>query len=147
MEQLKEFEFSLNKMMSGDISLVNHFGSIQLAIQSAIRNTASPEILQMFMKRETGSLRSRLASLDSDFKLGRIQRDAYTSAVGEILKLLDKLNEPLSSTEQELLNKVQFNLFRIDLIQDDENEKLKSLFILYCSTSKIWITSVLQKTI
>ncbi len=95
-------------MIAGNISLVDQIGSVQLAIQSAIRSVTSPEILNMFMKKENGALRSRLASLDSDLKLGRIPYDSYFSQAGEILKLLDKLGEELSLGEKELLKKVQF---------------------------------------
>ena len=53
-EQLKEFEISLHKMVAGNISLVDHIGSVQLAIQSAIRTSTSPEVLNMFLKKENG---------------------------------------------------------------------------------------------
>ncbi len=105
-EQLKEFEISLHKMVAGNISLVDHIGSVQLAIQSAIRTSTSPEVLNMFLKKENGALRSRLSSLESDFRLGRISVDAYNSQALEIIKMLDKLKEPLSPNEQEMLRKV-----------------------------------------
>lgn len=105
-DQLKEFETSLNKMMSGNISLVDSIGSVQLAIQAAIRSTTSPEILNMFLKKENGALRTRLAGLDSDRILGRITLDAYNSQATDIVKMLEKLGEPLSGKEQELLKRV-----------------------------------------
>ena len=105
-DQMKEFEVSLGKMVAGNMSLVDSIGSVQLAIQTAIRSVTSPEILNMFMKKENGALRSRLAALDSDLKLGRIPHDSYFSQAGEILKLLDKLGEELSLGEKELLRKV-----------------------------------------
>lgn len=106
-DQLKEFETSLNKMMSGNISLVDQIGSVQLAIQAAIRNVTGPEILNMFMKKENGALRSRLAALESDRKLNRISNDSYLSLAGEILKMLEKLGEELSASEKEILRKVR----------------------------------------
>lgn len=93
-------------MTAGNMSLVDQMGAVQLAIQSAIRSSTSPEILNMFIKRENGSLRSRLASLESDHKLGRIPTDSYQSQAVEIIQMLDKLKEPLSASEQELLRKV-----------------------------------------
>jgi hypothetical protein len=93
-------------MVSGNISLVDQIGSVQLAIQSAIRTSTSPEILNMFLKKENGSLRSKLAILESDFRLGRISVDSYNSQALEIIKLLEKLKEPLSPSEQEILRKV-----------------------------------------
>jgi hypothetical protein len=103
---LKEFEESMKKSVSGNISLVDQFGGVQLAIQSAIRKSTSPEILNMFLKKENGSLRTRLASLESDKRLGRISNESYISQTVEILQLLDKLKEPLSASEQELLRRV-----------------------------------------
>lgn len=104
--QLQEFETSLNKMMTGNISLVDSIGSAQLAIQAAIRSSTSPEILNMFLKKENGALRTRLAALESDRILGRIPLDAYNSQATDIIKMLEKLGEPLSIKEQELLNRV-----------------------------------------
>jgi hypothetical protein len=97
----------LSKLASGNMSLVDSIGSVQLAIQAAIRSSTSPEILNMFLKKEHGSLRTRLASLDSDRILGRITLDAYNSQAVDIVKMLEKLGEPLSPKEQELLRKVQ----------------------------------------
>eukprot|EP01031_Cornospumella_fuschlensis_P034899 gene34899-42262_t len=109
-EQLQEFEKSLKKMMAGNITLVDSVNAAQLAIQAAIRNTTSPEILQMFLKKENGSMRTRLAALEQDARLGRISREAYEAQAGEILALLDKLKEPLSPAERELLNKTHKNM-------------------------------------
>jgi hypothetical protein len=106
MDQLREFEVSLNKLSAGNMSLVDSIGSVQLAIQAAIRSSTSPEILNMFLKKENGALRTRLAGLDSDRILGRITLDAYNSQATEIVKMLDKLGEPLNPKEQELLKKV-----------------------------------------
>lgn len=92
--------------MAGNISLVDSIGSVQLAIQAAIRSTTSPEILNMFLKKENGALRTRLASLDSDRILGRISLDAYNSQATDIVKMLEKLGEPLNGKEQELLRRV-----------------------------------------
>ena len=106
MDQLAKFEQSLEKMTSGDISLIDSIGSVQLAIQAAIKSSTSPDILNMFLKKENGALRTKLANLDSDRILGRITADAYTSQATEIVKMLEKLGEPLSGKELELLRKV-----------------------------------------
>lgn len=92
--------------MTGNMTLVDSVNAAQLAIQAAIRNTTSPEILQMFLKKENGAMRTRLAALEQDSRLGRISREGYEAQAGEILALLDKLKEPLSPAERELLNKV-----------------------------------------
>lgn len=106
-EQLQEFERSLSKMTAGNITLVDHVNAAQLAIQTAIRSNTSPEILQMFLKKENGAIRTKLSVLESDHRLGRISHAAYEAQAGELLALLDKLKEPLSPAERELLNKVR----------------------------------------
>lgn len=108
-DQLRQFEASLDKMSAGNISLVDSIGSVQLAIQAAIRSSTSPDILNMFLRKENAALRTRLAGLDSDRILGRISQDSYNSQATEIVKMLEKLGEPLNPKEQELLKKVRFN--------------------------------------
>lgn len=105
-DQLKEFEASLEKSSSGNMSLVDQIGGVQLAIQSAIRSTTSPDILNMFIQKQGGALRSRLSSLESDKRLGRISSELYETEAVEILKMLEKLKEPLNSSEQEILRRV-----------------------------------------
>ena len=64
LEQLKEFETTLRRMMSGDAGLVNKIGSMQLAIQAAISQSfKNTEVLKLFAKREPGQLRQRLEDL------------------------------------------------------------------------------------
>ena len=107
MDQLKEFEKSLEKMKTGNMTLVNELGSVQLAIQSAIREAfKTPDVIRMFAKHENGSLRSRLKSLEADYKLGRITNENYLLLSQEVLVALDKLGEILTTSEQELLNQV-----------------------------------------
>lgn len=47
-----------------------------------------------------------MASLESDRILGRVSLDAYNSQAVDIIKMLEKLGEPLSPKEVELLSKV-----------------------------------------
>jgi Tol biopolymer transport system component len=105
-EQMKEFEVSLKRLVEGNVTLVDSVGTAQLAIQAAIRSSTSPDILNMFLKKENGALRSRLAGLDSDYKVSRITKESYETQIVEILVLLEKLKEPLSPVEKELLKRV-----------------------------------------
>jgi len=83
---MKEFEVYLNKLLSGNITLIDQFGSVQLAIQTAIRNAfKSPEVGRMFAKKENGALRSKLASCDQDLKLGKITLQVYNDMTGKYL--------------------------------------------------------------
>ena len=136
---MKEFELSLVKMSAGNISLVDSIGSAQLAIQAAIRSHTSPEILNMFLKKENGSLRTRLASLDSDRILGRITLDAYTSQATDIIKMLEKLGEPLSPKEVEMLKKVIRCLVFIGLL------KYSSFNICSRRTRNRWVVTLLPQ--
>jgi len=65
----------------------------------------------MFMKNENGSLRRRLQTLESDHKLGKLSADQYNTQQIEILKLLEKLKEPLSSQEHDVLRTVSLSPF------------------------------------
>lgn len=113
LDQLREFELALDKMVAGNITLVDELGSVQLAIQAAIRSAfKSPEVIRMFAKKENGALRSKLGVLDSDLKLGRITQDAYNDLAIEILTALEKLGETLSPKETELLNLVSMSTLR-----------------------------------
>eukprot|EP01119_Soliformovum_irregulare_P001254 TRINITY_DN1097_c0_g1_i1.p1 TRINITY_DN1097_c0_g1~~TRINITY_DN1097_c0_g1_i1.p1 ORF type:complete len:192 (-),score=71.06 TRINITY_DN1097_c0_g1_i1:341-916(-) len=104
MEQLKEFNASLNKMMQGNMTLVDAFGGVQLAIQAAISEAfKTPEVLQMFAKKDNNSLRQHLTQLQTASKLGKVSKESYTNQAVEILTALSKLGEPLSDEEQAFL--------------------------------------------
>lgn len=100
---MKEFEKSLQKLLDGNITLIDDFGSVQLAIQSAIKSTfKSPEVLEMLAKKESTGLKGKLNLLEQDYKLGRINHDAYTSIASEIILALEKLGEPLTVLQKEI---------------------------------------------
>jgi Beta-catenin-interacting protein ICAT len=104
---MKEFESNLEKMTAGNMTLVDSIGNVQLAIQAAIRDAfKSPDVIRMFAKKENGALRSRLASIEQDYKLGRINDDTYYVLSHEVLLALQKLGEILTPNEQAMLNKV-----------------------------------------
>eukprot|EP01028_Stygiella_incarcerata_P014151 TRINITY_DN911_c0_g4_i1.p1 TRINITY_DN911_c0_g4~~TRINITY_DN911_c0_g4_i1.p1 ORF type:complete len:193 (+),score=74.96 TRINITY_DN911_c0_g4_i1:117-695(+) len=106
LEQMEEFEATLRKMMKGDISLVDEFGSIQLAIQAAIRDAfRTPEVIKLFARKEPEALRQRLSSLKRDLKLGRLPEDAFVQQAVEILLALKKLGEKLSAAEADFLQR------------------------------------------
>jgi hypothetical protein len=60
----------------------------------------------MFAKKENGALRNRLAALETDYKLGRIGADAYSTLTYEVVSALEKLGEPLTASEQAILYQV-----------------------------------------
>ncbi len=112
---MKEFEASLQKHMAGNMTLASDLDSMQLAIQAAIRNAfKSPEVIRMFAKRENGALRSRLGSLEQEYRLGKIGQELYMNQAFEVLSALEKLGETLTAREREIVDQVnQFNLYML----------------------------------
>lgn len=48
LEEMREFEAQLERMRKGDVSLVDELGSVQLAIQAAVRQSfKTPEVIQV----------------------------------------------------------------------------------------------------
>lgn len=64
LDQLKELNESLTKLKEGNLSLINEVNGIQLAIQVAISKAfQTPEVIQMFAKKQQPELRTRLAEV------------------------------------------------------------------------------------
>lgn len=64
LEQLRELNASLSKLKEGNLSLIDEVNSIQLAIQAAISQAfQTPEVIQMFAKKQQPQLRQRLAEV------------------------------------------------------------------------------------
>ncbi|XP_015927868.1 protein LZIC [Parasteatoda tepidariorum] len=99
-EQLKEFNSTLSNLMTGNISLVDELGSMQLAIQAAISNAfQTPEVIRMFAKKQPGQLREKLSQLERDTKIGKLSQDLLNQQKLEILFALKKLSDDLSPAE------------------------------------------------
>uniref|UniRef100_A0A8C7EM19 Leucine zipper and CTNNBIP1 domain containing n=1 Tax=Neovison vison TaxID=452646 RepID=A0A8C7EM19_NEOVI len=94
LEQLSEFNDSLKKIMSGNMTLVDELSGMQLAIQAAISQAfKTPEVIRLFAKKQPGQLRTRLAEMDRDLMVGKLDRGLYTQQKVEILTALRKLGE------------------------------------------------------
>lgn len=107
LKQINEFNAYLNKMASGDISLIDDVGKAQLAIQSAIKSAfKSSEIAAMMGKKENSAVRGRLAATEESFRLGRINEATFAAQKRELLKSLDMLGDALSDTERSFLMQV-----------------------------------------
>ena len=64
LDQLNELSASASKIKQGNLSLVDNVNSIQLAIQAAISQAfQTPEVIQMFAKKQPLQLRQRLADV------------------------------------------------------------------------------------
>lgn len=105
MEQMEEFEQTLTKLTSGNLSLVNELGSIRLAIQAAVSQAfKTPEVIKLFAKKEPQALRERLEQLTQAHKLGRLKSlEEYNARATEILIALKRLGTELSPEESEFL--------------------------------------------
>ncbi|XP_075695413.1 protein LZIC isoform X1 [Rhinoderma darwinii] len=105
LEQLSEFNDSLQKIIAGNMTLVDELGGMQLAIQAAISQAfKTPEVIRMFAKKQPGQLRTRLAEMDRDLMVGKLARDVYTPQKGEILTALRKLGEKLTAEDEAFLS-------------------------------------------
>lgn len=110
MEQLREFNESLQRMITGDMTLVDQLGAMQLATQAAISAAfKTPAVIRMFGKREPKQLRQRLADIERDTKLGRLSKEISERQCGEVLSALKQLGEKLDKSEIELLDKISMD--------------------------------------
>jgi Mg2+ and Co2+ transporters len=106
LDQLKEFQESLKKMMEGNMTLVDQLDGMQLAIQAAISEAfKTPEVIRMFAKKQPDQLRQKLAQMQRDVNLGKLPDAAYKQQGVEILAALKKLGESLTPAEVEFLQK------------------------------------------
>uniref|UniRef100_A0A3B5PUR7 Leucine zipper and CTNNBIP1 domain containing n=1 Tax=Xiphophorus maculatus TaxID=8083 RepID=A0A3B5PUR7_XIPMA len=104
LEQLEEFNDSLKKIMTGDMTLVDELSGMQLAIQAAISQAfKTPEVIRLFAKKQPGQLRTRLAEMDRDMMVGKMSRDVHTQQKMEILTALRKLGEKLTPEDDTFL--------------------------------------------
>ncbi|CAH1108845.1 unnamed protein product [Psylliodes chrysocephalus] len=106
MEQLKELNDSLSKLVKGDISLISTLGAVQLATQAAISKAfKTPEVIRLFGRKEPKQLRERLCLIDEDVKLNKLSVEARDRQKAEILIALRQLNEQLTTEELRFLEK------------------------------------------
>lgn len=100
LNQLAEMNASLTKLLAGDTTLVDHLGSVQLAIAAAISSAfQTPEVIKLFALREPAQLRQRLEQVQRDRKLGKLAKEAATQQLIEILAALQRLGDALSAEE------------------------------------------------
>ena len=80
LDQLKEFEASLEKMMMGNMRLVDDMTAMRLAIRAAISQAfKTPEVIRMFASRRPKDLRQKLAEVERDLKVGKLDIDLAVS--------------------------------------------------------------------
>lgn len=110
MDQLREFNESLQRMISGDMTLVDQLGAMQLATQAAISAAfKTPAVIRMFGKREPKQLRERLSQIERDTRLGKLSKESSERQRSEVLSALKQLGEKLDQSELQLLEKLSID--------------------------------------
>ncbi|KAH8035738.1 hypothetical protein HPB51_008105 [Rhipicephalus microplus] len=105
LEQLREFQQSLAKIVSGDMTSgrpTQRHAARHTAISDAFR---TPEVIRMFAKKQPDQLRERLSQLQRDAKIGRLSEDELAPQKLEILAALKKLKASLLPEEEHYLEK------------------------------------------
>jgi len=86
------------------MTLVDDLGAMQLAIQAAVSEAfKTPEVIRMFAKKDSNSLRQHLINLQTGLKLGKVSKETYTTQAVEILTALKKLNVKITENEESFL--------------------------------------------
>ncbi|ETO14168.1 hypothetical protein RFI_23199 [Reticulomyxa filosa] len=103
-QQLQEFQSFLDRTLSGDMTLIDEFSSVQLAIQATIVNAfKTPEIIRLFAAKEPNMLREKLQQLQRDLSTKKITKQKYKEQCYEVLLALQKLQVKLSVEEQKFI--------------------------------------------
>mmetsp|Transcript_27760 Transcript_27760/g.60838 ORF Transcript_27760/g.60838 Transcript_27760/m.60838 type:complete len:146 (-) Transcript_27760:600-1037(-) len=77
LQQLSEFEDSLQKTLSGNLTMQSELEVTKLAIRAAISKAfKTPQVIRLFAQKQPAALRERLAQIDRDVKLGKADHDA-----------------------------------------------------------------------
>ncbi len=103
-QQLKEFQAFLDRAVSGDMTLVDEFSSVQLAIQASIAGAfKTPDIIRLFAAKEPEMLREKLLQLQRDGTTKKISKAEYRAQSYEVLLALQKLGAKLSASEEKFV--------------------------------------------
>ncbi|KAK2949106.1 putative Leucine Zipper And CTNNBIP1 Domain-Containing Protein [Blattamonas nauphoetae] len=104
LQQLQEFNESLVKMSKGNMTVADELTHTRLALQAAISQAfQTPEVIQLFAKRNGGQLRLTLEKHKRDHQLQKITDSVYYSRAVEILVALKALGDQLSPQEEDIL--------------------------------------------
>lgn len=94
LEQLREFNKTLEKMVAGDFTLVDKFGAMQLAIRATIEDAfKAPDVIALFAKSNGKGLHNKFQNLLRDMKLKKIDESTFKAYGTEVIVALQKLGE------------------------------------------------------
>ena len=99
-----------------------------MAIRAAISDAfKTPEVLRLFANKEGPALRRRLAEMDRDVKLGKLDSAVVAEQATEILVALKKLGEPLAAKEEAFLEANRSaSLADFEAVAEDAGESVSS---------------------
>ncbi|XP_059489396.1 protein LZIC-like [Neocloeon triangulifer] len=137
-EQLQELSETMEKLVAGNMTLVDSFGAIQLSIKEAI-SRACPSSALKEPKQNKCDLRSRLSAVEKDLKNGRITQNESLLLKEEILKAIIQSGEKVTSEEEKFLG--QLSAKNSSFVQVTDNlglseQAIKSASSNICSYKK-----------
>ncbi|XP_014773060.1 protein LZIC [Octopus bimaculoides] len=140
LDQLKEFKHSLDKLLQGNLSLVDELNGMQLAIQAAISNAfKTPEVIRLFAKKQPDQLRQKLSEIQRDTKIGKIPADQAKQQTVEILTALKNLGEELTSDESSyLLSNSSASMKQFEEVAMTMGKYCTLTFVLCCVKLTCW---------
>lgn len=121
MDQIKEFQETLDRLQKGDTTLESKVSQMRNEIKNAIRTAfKTTEMIKMFVEQDSHELLIQLAGIEEEFKLKRIKVDEMEEKKIGILNRLQKQGYPLSEPDTKFLKeKSQSYLQSIDDDADD----------------------------
>jgi hypothetical protein len=82
--------------------------------------------VRLFAKKEPQALRRRLAEIDQDVKLKKVEFAAVADQAAEILVALKKLGEPLKPKEEAFLQQnLSASLAQFEAVAEDAGDSVK----------------------
>ncbi|CAH0381744.1 unnamed protein product [Bemisia tabaci] len=100
LEQIREFEERLKKIVAGNLSVIDDLTAVLLATRAAVgQSFKTPTVIKMFAGREVEQLRARLVAIERDLKLDASSFEKKKQEKVEILSALQALKVPLSQQE------------------------------------------------
>ncbi|KAG2386109.1 hypothetical protein C9374_002555 [Naegleria lovaniensis] len=123
LQQLEEFQQTLNQIGQNDEILRDDIRSFRMAVRAACVETFKTlEIIQMFAQQNTNQIKEKLSSLETSFRLHKIPESEFISQKTEILGALQKLNSPLTQEQEQFLKK-HMNSKLKEFIENDSFEQ------------------------
>ncbi|WZN60494.1 ICAT domain-containing protein [Chloropicon roscoffensis] len=126
LEQLKEFEKSLQTMASGKNTVVSDLGRMKLAIQAAISEAfKAPEVMKLFALNQPKQLRELMDQIKRDKVLGKHSLEKSDGEILECIMALKKLGEELTPEEAKFLQDNQTRAMSLfEEVDDDQEAKV-----------------------